>query len=78
VLPAVFYWTIGNPVQMVVAGGIAQAVMLPIIGLAAVYLRHARVPKELAPSPVTTVALWVSAIVMALAAAIYVVRTIGG
>ena len=27
---------------MVVAGGLAQALMLPLIGLAAVYLRHKR------------------------------------
>ena len=39
-LPAIFFWTIGSPVRMVVAGGLAQALMLPLIGLAAVYLRH--------------------------------------
>jgi hypothetical protein len=54
---------------MVVAGGIAQALMLPLIGLAAVYLRHTGVPKELQPAPLTTAVLWVSAIVMATAAA---------
>ena len=50
---------------MVVAGGVAQALMLPLIGAAAVYLRHRRVPAELQPSPFTTAALWTSATVMA-------------
>ena len=31
----VLYWFIASPVQMVVAGGIAQALMLPLIGIAA-------------------------------------------
>jgi hypothetical protein len=70
-LPAIFFWTIGSPVRMVVAGGLAQALMLPLIGLAAVYLRHRRVPKDLQPSPLTTAALWLSAIVMASAALYY-------
>ena len=78
VLPAVCFWIFGNPVRMVVAGGIAQAVMLPLIGLAAVYLRHARVPKELRPSPLTTAALWVSAIVMVVATSITVLRLFRG
>jgi manganese transport protein len=69
-LPAILFWTIGSPVRMVVAGGLAQALMLPLIGLAAVYLRHRRLPPDLQPSPFTTAALWTSAAVMA-AVAIY-------
>jgi manganese transport protein len=71
-LPAILFWTIGSPVRMVVAGGLAQALMLPLIGLAAVYLRHRHVPKDLQPAPLTTAALWLSAIVMASAAVYYV------
>jgi hypothetical protein len=77
-LPAIFYWTIGSPVRMVVAGGLAQALMLPLIGLAAVYLRHRRVPKDLQPSPLTTAALWLSAIVMASAALYYAASQLRG
>jgi manganese transport protein len=65
VVPAVFFWIFGSPVQMVVVGGVAQALMLPLIGLAAVYLRHRHVPKDLQPAPLTTAVLWGSAIVMA-------------
>jgi len=70
--PAVFYWLFESPVQMVVAGGIAQALMLPLIGIAAIYLRHAQLPEELRPSAVTTTALWLSTAVMAGFASYYV------
>jgi len=71
VTPAVFYWFIESPVQMVVAGGVAQALMLPIIGLAAVRLRHAHVPAEIQPGRLTTVALWASTFVMCAVAGYY-------
>ena len=58
------YWFLRSPVQMVVAGGIAQAMMLPLIGAAVIYLRHTHLPRELAPSTGTTVALWFSTAVM--------------
>ena len=63
-LPAVFYWFFESPVRMVVAGGVAQALMLPLIGLAAIYLRHTQLPRELQPSVATTIMLWLSTAVM--------------
>jgi Mn2+/Fe2+ NRAMP family transporter len=75
-IPAVFYWVFASPVQMVVAGGVAQMLMLPLIGFAAVYLRHTHLPRELAPSACTTAALWVATMVMAAAAAYYVWTTL--
>jgi Mn2+/Fe2+ NRAMP family transporter len=71
-LPAIFYWLFESPVRMVVAGGVAQALMLPLIGFAAIHLRHTRLPKELAPSPATTLVLWGSTAVMFAFAAYYV------
>jgi hypothetical protein len=50
---------------MVLAGGIAQASMLPLIGLAAIYLRHRHVPDDIQPSTATTVMLWAATAVMA-------------
>lgn len=70
-LPAVFYWFIESPVQMVVAGGIAQALMLPIIGLAALYASHRQVPADIRPGRVTTAGLWVATVVMATVAGYY-------
>jgi Mn2+/Fe2+ NRAMP family transporter len=63
-LPAMFYWFFESPVRMVVAGGVAQALMLPFIGFAAIYVRHTRLPRELQPSAFTTAALWISTGVM--------------
>jgi hypothetical protein len=72
VLPVVLYWFLRSPVQMVVAGGIAQALMLPLIGTAAVYLRHRQLPDDVQPSMATTAMLWISTAVM-LAFALYYV-----
>jgi Mn2+/Fe2+ NRAMP family transporter len=65
VIPPICYWFIESPVQMVLAGGIAQAAMLPLIGLAAIYLRHNHVPKDIQPTATTTVMLWIATAVMA-------------
>jgi Mn2+/Fe2+ NRAMP family transporter len=69
-LPPVLYWFLEAPVQMVLAGGLAQAALLPLIGLAAIYLRHKDLPPEIQPSSGTTIMLWIAAIVM-LAFALY-------
>jgi hypothetical protein len=34
--------------------------MLPAIGIGAIYLRHRRLPAEIAPSAFTTMALWIT------------------
>jgi Mn2+/Fe2+ NRAMP family transporter len=70
-LPVGLYWVFASPVKMVVAGGIAQAVMLPLVGAGAVWLRHRRLPPELAPSLPVTIALWVAAVLMAAMMAYY-------
>ena len=70
-MPAALYWLFESPVQMVVMGGVAQAAMLPVIGLAATYLRHRRLPPVITPSPTTTLMLWISTIVMAVFALYY-------
>jgi Mn2+/Fe2+ NRAMP family transporter len=64
VVPVILYWFFESPVRMVVAGGVAQALMLPLIGLAAIYLQSADLPPEIRPSLPTTVLLWLSTVVM--------------
>lgn len=73
VVPVLLYWFFRSPVQMVVVGGIAQALMLPLIGIAAIYLRHRRLPPDVQPTVATTILLWVSTAVMAAFAAYYVI-----
>ena len=72
IIPVLMYWFLRSPVQMVVAGGIAQALMLPLIGIAAIYLRHRRLPADVQPSLATTILLWISTAVMAAFAMYYV------
>ncbi|MBI1760488.1 MAG: Nramp family divalent metal transporter [Acidobacteria bacterium] len=65
-LPVCLFLFFTSPVWMVKVGGIAQAAMLPIIGAATLYLRHRRLPRAIAPTSLTTFALWLSAGLMAL------------
>ena len=66
VVPCFYYMLIKEPVLMVKIGGIAQAIMLPIIGGFTLYLRYKRMPSSILPRPWITLALWVSVVVMAL------------
>ena len=63
-VPVLLYWFFESPVRMVVAGGVAQAMMLPLIGFAAIYMRHTQLPRDLQPALATTVMLWLSTAVM--------------
>jgi manganese transport protein len=72
VVPVLFFLFLRSPVQMVVIGGVAQALMLPLIGGAAMYLRHRKLPADVQPSAATTVLLWVSTAVMAAFALYYI------
>lgn len=65
VVPAVMYLAFASPVKMVVAGGMAQSMMLPIVGAGALYLRYRRLPRKLAPGPLATGGLWLATAVMA-------------
>lgn len=64
VVPVGLIFIFTDPVRMVRIGGIAQAMMLPVIGLGAVYLRHRHLPKDIQPSQWVTVGLWVAAAVI--------------
>jgi hypothetical protein len=65
-VPVALILAVGSPVQMVKWGGAAQATMLPIIGIGAVYLRHKRLPMEVRPGLFATYGLWLAAILMTL------------
>lgn len=65
-VPSMYFMFVKEPVLMVKIGGIAQASMLPLIGFATVYLRHKRMPIKIAPKGWLTLALWISAAVMAI------------
>jgi Mn2+/Fe2+ NRAMP family transporter len=77
VIPAVLFFIFQSPVKMVVAGGVAQAMMLPVIGVGTLYLRHRCLPKQVSPSAGITLAVWVAAVVMLCFAGYYLVATLG-
>jgi Mn2+/Fe2+ NRAMP family transporter len=65
---------IADPTLMVTIGGLIQAVTLPIIGVAALFLRYRRTDRRLVPGMVWDLFLWVSVLVL-LGAALYGVFT---
>ncbi len=56
------YLIVQSPVTMVKAGGVAQAIMLPVIAVAALYLRYKRLPSQVNPGKLVTMALWVASV----------------
>jgi manganese transport protein len=75
VVPVALFWTLESPVTMVMLGGIAQSLMLPVVGIGALVLRHRHLPPDIRPSPVTTAGLWVATILILVVMGYYVVLT---
>ena len=71
VIPACLYWIFREPVTMVFIGGMAQFLMMPIIGIGTVYLRHRHLPTSVAPSGMRTAFLWFSSAVLVGFVALY-------
>ncbi len=65
---ALFIWW-PKPAELVTVGGFAQALTLPMIAIAAIYLRYRRTDPRLTPSRVWDVFLWLSLGVFLIAAA---------
>ena len=63
-LQTIWYMLVGEPVQMVLIGGIAQACMLPVIAFSTLYLRYKFVEPALRPSLVIDLLLWVCSFLM--------------
>lgn len=61
-VPVALFFIFRSPVNMVKAGGVAQAAMLPILAFGALYLRHKRLPRDVAPNRISTLLLWVAAV----------------
>lgn len=77
VIPVALYLFFESPVKMVVAGGIAQAMMLPIIGISTLYLRHRHLPSQIAPHRMVTVALWVATAIIIAMTGYYILDRLG-
>jgi len=64
IVPVLLILLFRSPVTMVKVGGIAQALMLPVIAGGAVYLRHKRLPLAVRPGALVTGWLWFAAVVI--------------
>jgi manganese transport protein len=75
-IPAGLFLIVGEPVGMVRAGGIAQALMLPVIAVSALVLRYKHLPEEVKPGFVHTAGLWLAAIATVVLMGYYAVQRI--
>lgn len=73
VIPVLLFYIFKNPVSMVVAGGLAQALSLPIICFGVLYLRHKLQPKQTAPGWWNTMWLWIAGILITALMLVYIV-----
>jgi Mn2+/Fe2+ NRAMP family transporter len=78
IVPVILFFTFRSPVNMVKAGGVAQAAMLPILAIGALYLRHRRTPSEVASGRMGTVGLWIASVTIIAAITYALGRQFGG
>jgi len=65
-IPTLLFLYLQEPVLMIKVSGISQALLLPGIGFAILYLGKTYLPPEIAPKNWITAALWGTTLVMAL------------
>ena len=73
VIALCLYLTFGDPRQMAIVGGFAQALTLPIISGAAIYFRYRKLDRRLTPPLVLDLLLWIAFVSITLVA-IYAMR----
>jgi len=76
IFPVCLFMLVQSPVKMVVAGGVVQALMLPVIGIGTLVLRHIHLPVEVRPSSWITLTLWGATFVIVVLMGYYVVLTL--
>lgn len=75
IAPVVLYLCFKSPVKMVIAGGLTQAAMLPVISMSALYLHMRHLPKSIAPGKPIRALLWVATILITALAGYSVILT---
>jgi manganese transport protein len=66
IIPVCLFLFFTSPVWMVKVGGIAQAAMLPVIGISVLYLRYRHLPRDIKPRQWVTIGLWAATIIIVL------------
>jgi hypothetical protein len=77
IIPVLLFLFLESPVKMVKAGGIAQALMLPVIGIGTLYLRHRLLLRDIAPARWVTIFLWIATAVIVWLMVVYARDLIG-
>lgn len=78
VIPVILILIFREPVGMVKAGGVAQAFMLPLLSVAALYLHHRKMPAEAKSGLGSTLGLWIAAVTIIIVVGYYAIRTVMG
>jgi hypothetical protein len=73
--PTLCFFLVEEPVLMVKIGGVAQALMLPVIGFSTIYLSRQRLSGAVASTGWIRLALWCCSVVMLAAASYYLIAT---
>ena len=76
VIALVLYFAFKEPKFMVVVGGFAQAVTLPIISAATIYFRYRKLDERLKPSLFLDVMLWLALVSITIVAAVAVSKQV--
>ena len=72
------YSLIGEPVIMIIIGGTAQSIMLPVIACSTIYLRYNYTNKNILPTKITDILLWICSTIMLCFAVYNIFQRIGG
>ena len=72
------YVFVKAPVAMILASGVAQAVMLPMLGVAVLYFRYKRSEPDLLSGRAWDIFLWISSIGLFIAGSWSLYSTISG
>lgn len=77
VASATIYFFFPQPVLLVLIGAVGQGLMLPFLGLAALYFHHRRLAPVLGIRTAFTICLWIAALAMVIVGAYQFAQTIG-
>ncbi len=72
------YSLIGKPILMIIIGGTAQAIMLPVIAFSTIYLRYKHTNKNILPPKITDILLWICSTIILCFAVYNIFQRIGG
>ncbi len=73
VIALCLFFGFGEPAVMVVVGGFAQALMLPIISAASIFFRYRKLNRRITPSILLDITLWIAFVLITLVA-VYALR----